>query len=182
MKAAYDSMVQSNKEAAQILGMFECSACTDITGFGLMGHLLEMIKFDDDSESDNLNDDRIVKIAVELSIKSVPMLYGAIDCIKEGVFSSLHPQNIRCSRAVGNLALAEGNHAYPLLYDPQVSHVIHTCLYIHKCKRFDDWYTTTCNYQNSLYFSMHSDIWWTFSSSTISFSLRTSGSTEGGGI
>lgn len=122
VKSAYDSMVQSNKEAAHILSMYECSACTDITGFGLMGHLLEMIKFDDNSEEDLFNENTNVKIAVELSIKSVPMLHGAINCIKEGVFSSLHPQNIRCSRAVGNLNLAAGNHAYPLLYDPQVSY------------------------------------------------------------
>lgn len=160
MKNAYDSMLQSNREAAQILSTYGCSACTDITGFGLMGHLLEMIKVDDnvnnndddqiveDSEEiekdnrkisngdasetensnlnshDNNNSIKVVEveveIAVRLSIKAVPILVGATECINDGIFSSLQPQNIRCSRAVGNLHLGKLNSSYPLLYDPQV--------------------------------------------------------------
>lgn len=165
VKNAYDSMLQSNREAAHILGTYGCSACTDITGFGLMGHLLEMIKFDDDqnqtsdedaeneycngevvgvdqTESENIfkaviTDDsatgeiemnnnasikktEIVQIAVELSIKAVPVLLGATECINDGIFSSLQPQNIRCARAVGNIHLGKLNTSYPLLYDPQV--------------------------------------------------------------
>jgi selenide, water dikinase len=128
-------MVQSNKQAAQILSTYGCSACTDITGFGLMGHLLEMIKFDDNQSAEEDEDEedgtctlprRIedstnrALIAVELSISAVPILLGAVDCIKEGVFSSLQPQNIRCSRAVGNVEIGKTSYSYPLLYDPQV--------------------------------------------------------------
>lgn len=134
-------MVQSNKQAAQILSTYGCSACTDITGFGLMGHLLEMIKFDDNQHADSNEDedededgvDRIcalprviedsssrTRLAVDLSLSAIPMLLGAVDCIKEGVFSSLQPQNIRCSRAVGNIELGKTSFSYPLLYDPQV--------------------------------------------------------------
>ena len=147
-------MLQSNREAAQILSTYGCSACTDITGFGLMGHLLEMIKFDDShdqiTEEDeaketligevvridtkeinngNTNGDMInngnskiekIQVAVRLSIKAVPILLGATECIDNGIFSSLQPQNIRCSRAVGNIHLGKLNSSYPLLYDPQV--------------------------------------------------------------
>ena len=133
MKNAYTSMVQSNKEAAKILSTYCCSACTDVTGFGLMGHLLEMIKFEDDQhvdddegDSDSASPPNIegrngrIRVAVELSIGSVPMLMGAVDCIKDGVFSSLQPQNIRCSRAVGNIEIGKTSFSYPLLYDPQV--------------------------------------------------------------
>ena len=49
-------MVQSNKEAARILSKYHCSACTDVTGFGLMGHLLEMMKFDDDGDESDENE------------------------------------------------------------------------------------------------------------------------------
>lgn len=38
--------IQSNAAAARILSDFHCSACTDVTGFGLIGHLLEMIQFE----------------------------------------------------------------------------------------------------------------------------------------
>ena len=128
-------MVQSNKQAAEILSTYGCSACTDITGFGLMGHLLEMIKFDDNKDDDNddvdeecsaafRTDDRNDRVAVELYLNNVPTLYGAVECIKNGIFSSLQPQNIRCSRAVGDIHLGEGNPVYPLLYDPQVLNAI----------------------------------------------------------
>ena len=159
VKSAYASIVQSNKEAAQILSTFQCSACTDITGFGLMGHLLEMIKFDDDNDdseesgdsedvqqhflpvhsdeagkkqgqdddaNNNLSHQNAhahkinIKIAVELSLSAIPLLLGSVECVRDGVFSSLHPQNIRCSRAVGNIQLGQKYFSYPLLYDPQV--------------------------------------------------------------
>jgi hypothetical protein len=61
-----------------------------------------------------------IRIAVELSLSSVPLLLGARECILNGVFSSLHPQNIRCSRAVGNVEFGQDYVSYPLLYDPQV--------------------------------------------------------------
>ena len=40
---ATDLMATLNKYAAEIMANFPVSACTDITGFGLLGHLAEMI-------------------------------------------------------------------------------------------------------------------------------------------
>src|SRR5262249_37458276 len=42
--AAIAHMTQSNKTAAQILRAHGAHAATDITGFGLLGHLVEMVK------------------------------------------------------------------------------------------------------------------------------------------
>lgn len=44
IKAAVASMSMLNKTAAQIASGFRVTACTDVTGFGLAGHLLEMAK------------------------------------------------------------------------------------------------------------------------------------------
>ena len=44
IEAALASMIQSNSAAADCLYQHEATACTDITGFGLLGHLVEMIK------------------------------------------------------------------------------------------------------------------------------------------
>ena len=47
VQAAYASMLQSNRPAAAALAGLGCLACTDVTGFGLVGHLLEMLQEDD---------------------------------------------------------------------------------------------------------------------------------------
>ncbi|MBW6480931.1 MAG: selenide, water dikinase SelD, partial [Bacteroidales bacterium] len=44
LKAAQDVMLSLNREAAEIMESFPVQACTDITGFGLMGHLKEMME------------------------------------------------------------------------------------------------------------------------------------------
>lgn len=41
---AVDIMIYLNKYAAQIITKYEISSCTDITGFGLLGHIYEMAK------------------------------------------------------------------------------------------------------------------------------------------
>ena len=43
MQEAVDSMTTLNKQAAQICRNFEIHACTDVTGFSLLGHLHEML-------------------------------------------------------------------------------------------------------------------------------------------
>lgn len=43
MEQAVDSMTTLNKYAAEILAKYPVHACTDVTGFGLLGHLHEML-------------------------------------------------------------------------------------------------------------------------------------------
>ncbi|KAJ1449847.1 hypothetical protein M885DRAFT_572120 [Pelagophyceae sp. CCMP2097] len=42
VREALASMCLSNSKAAAVLRAHNCTACTDVTGFGLMGHLVEM--------------------------------------------------------------------------------------------------------------------------------------------
>ncbi len=42
--AAVDSMQQSSGPAAAVLQAHGCAACTDVTGFGLAGHMVEMAR------------------------------------------------------------------------------------------------------------------------------------------
>ena len=44
VSSALSSMMQGNWEASSVLTAMSCSGCTDVTGFGLLGHLVEMAK------------------------------------------------------------------------------------------------------------------------------------------
>jgi selenide,water dikinase len=44
VQAAVDSMLTLNRAAAEALAGFTVHACTDITGFGLIGHSREMAR------------------------------------------------------------------------------------------------------------------------------------------
>jgi selenide,water dikinase len=105
--AAIAHMVQSNRRAAEILRRHGVHAATDVTGFGLLGHLIEMV--------------RASEVDVTLAIERVPLLEGARETVALGVFSSLQPQNVRLRRAIRDLAAATRHPLYPLLFDPQTS-------------------------------------------------------------
>ncbi|KAJ1435620.1 hypothetical protein B484DRAFT_445977 [Ochromonadaceae sp. CCMP2298] len=129
VSAAIESMVQSNQTASGILHGRGCVACTDVTGFGFMGHLLEMLQYgeeDADVDADVAGagveaGSQSQALAADVYLDQVPTLPGAAQCIAMGVVSSLQPQNIRCARAVDNVELGRGDPTYPLLYDPQTS-------------------------------------------------------------
>ena len=105
--AALETMQQSNHAGAQCLHRRGASACTDVTGFGLLGHLVEMI--------------RASEVDVELDLAAIPFLPGAPDTVAAGITSSLQPQNLRLRRAVRNLDEAASDPRWPLLFDPQTA-------------------------------------------------------------
>ena len=107
IEGALKSMVQSNRQSAQCLFNHGASACTDITGFGLLGHTVEMTKASG--------------VDVEIDLASLPVLDGAQETMRLGILSSLHPANVRLRRAIRNLNAAGKHERYPLIFDPQTS-------------------------------------------------------------
>ena len=105
--AAIAHMVQSNGRAAEILRRHGVHAATDVTGFGLLGHLVEMV--------------RASEVDVTLAIGRVPLLDGARETAAGGIFSSLQPQNVRLRRAVREVETVARHPLYPLLFDPQTA-------------------------------------------------------------
>lgn len=105
--AAIAHMTQSNRSAAHILQAHGARAATDITGFGLLGHLVEMVKAGD--------------VDATLALPSVPLLEGLAETMAAGIFSSLQPQNVRLRRAISNLEAAASHPLYPVLFDPQTA-------------------------------------------------------------
>jgi selenide,water dikinase len=100
-------MCQSNRLGARCLREHGASACTDLTGFGLLGHLVEMT--------------RPSGVDAELDLSSLPVLEGAQETSAAGLLSSLQPANVRLRRALRNQQEAVGHPRYALLFDPQTA-------------------------------------------------------------
>lgn len=104
---AVESMLVSNQAAAACLLQHKATACTDVTGFGLLGHLMEMIQAS--------------HVAVELELEAIPVLEGAQKTLQMGIVSSLQPENLRASSYICNLDKVSAHPNYPLLFDPQTA-------------------------------------------------------------
>lgn len=107
VQAALAHMTQSSRLAAAILARHGAGAATDVTGFGLLGHLVEMA--------------RASAVDVELLVEAIPILEGARETLAQGIFSSLQPQNVRLRRAIRDVEAASRHPLYPLLFDPQTA-------------------------------------------------------------
>jgi selenide, water dikinase len=101
--AAWESMAQPQGAAARLLAA-EARAMTDVTGFGLAGHLLEMM---DASGT-----------AARLWLVQVPLLPGALALAGEGHASSLAPAN---RAAIAGRVSLPGEPRGALLIDPQTA-------------------------------------------------------------
>lgn len=105
VEAALAAMQQGNGEAASIARRCDAHALTDVTGFGVAGHLLEML---DDT------------LGAQLDLASLPLLDGALEALGAGIVSTLQAQNT--AYAGDRIALPTSSPAAAqLLFDPQTS-------------------------------------------------------------
>jgi len=108
---AFDSVLHgmrmSNGPAAKIFDEARVRACTDVTGFGLAGHLVEML----DASS----------VSAKLNPQSIPLYPGFHDLTNgqraEPVLSTLHEENAKHARRI----TPESANQLAWLYDPQTS-------------------------------------------------------------
>ena len=106
-ESAARSMAALNRDAARL--MIECNAhaCTDVTGFGLMGHLGAMAAASG--------------VDVEIVWDDLPLLPGVLECLAEGIASGAVERN----RESSSDCLVAGDGVQPamldLCFDPQTS-------------------------------------------------------------
>ena len=108
LESAIAMMLQSNHVAGAIAQRHPVHACTDITGFGLLGHLIEML----DASPEQLT--------IALETDQIPALPGAIACLDQGITSSLHDRNAQLHHQVTPWRSPLPAHS-ALLVDPQTS-------------------------------------------------------------
>ena len=99
------SMLASNGPAAGRLESFDLHAMTDVTGFGLAGHLLGMLRASD--------------MAAEIHMDAVPLLPGAAALFDEGLESTLAPSNRDVEADMESGSSIHTLAGYRALFDPQ---------------------------------------------------------------
>jgi selenide,water dikinase len=96
------ALLRDNAAAAEVFARAGVTACTDVTGFGLAGHLLEML----DASG----------VSAQLSGKDVPLHEGFEEVVGRGILSTLQRDNAKASCRVQGTAMLPA-----WLFDPQTS-------------------------------------------------------------
>ncbi len=102
----YELMTTLNKEARNVLVNYPVHACTDVTGFSLLGHLLEMCEGSD--------------VSAVLDVKKIDIIPEALEFARIGIL----PEGMYRNRLFAEEQIDCGNTELALcdiLFDPQTS-------------------------------------------------------------
>lgn len=105
--AATEVMTTLNKGAAEAMAAVGANACTDVTGFGLLGHLSEMV--------------RGSGVGAVISVTQVPVLEEAWSLVRQGIAPGGSRRNLEFIRERLAVAADVGEDALLLLADAQTS-------------------------------------------------------------
>ncbi len=105
--AALEFMVRPNAQAASVAIDHGAGAATDITGFGLTGHLGEMV--------------RASSVCAAVDLDALPALPGAVELLALGERSTFHDENARARRGMSVPRSVSSRPEVELFFDPQTS-------------------------------------------------------------
>jgi len=103
VKGAEQSMLTLNKAACEAMLGFDVHGCTDVTGFGLIGHAREMALAS--------------KVTLEIDTGKLQFLSGALEYAKQGAI----PGGLKNNREFASYCVEGQTDVDDLLYDPQTS-------------------------------------------------------------
>jgi len=107
IKEAVGVMSMLNKDAADVMSQSKVNACTDVTGFGLAGHLLEMAKGS--------------KKNIKLYTKQVPLLNNVLDFARNGMIPGGAHKNRKFFEKFIQIDESVERAILDLMFDPQTS-------------------------------------------------------------
>jgi selenide,water dikinase len=107
LEAAGQSMAQLNKAAAEEMAKAGVTTATDVTGFGLLGHLSEMA--------------RQSRVTAEIEADSVPVFAGVLDYVRRGLVSGAIERNREYASQFVSVAKGVSEDMLNVFYDPQTS-------------------------------------------------------------
>ena len=106
MELAHKLMTTLNKSARDVMVKYRVHACTDVTGFGLLGHSLEMAQGSE--------------VEIELDVESIDLIPEAVELARMGIL----PEGMYRNRAFAEESVDAGETELckqDLLYDPQTA-------------------------------------------------------------
>ena len=103
VQAATESMLTLNRAACEAMLQFDVHGCTDVTGFGLLGHAREMALASG--------------VTIEIHPHSVRFLPGAVEYAGRGAI----PGGLKNNREFVSSCVAGSSEFDDLLYDPQTA-------------------------------------------------------------
>ena len=107
VEGAVASMLRPNAEAARAAREAGARACTDVSGFGLAGHLAALL--------------RASGVAARVELDALPVLPGVRELLARGIRSTAHAQNATLAAEI-ELVPADPTHPLrDLVADPQTS-------------------------------------------------------------
>lgn len=107
IRAAVKTMTTSARRASKLMREAEASACTDITGFGLLGHAYELA--------------RASRVTLEIEAAEVPLLPDVLELIGEGMLTRGDKNNRTYTGDTIRIAERVGREMQSALFDPQTA-------------------------------------------------------------
>jgi selenide,water dikinase len=107
IRAITELMAALNREAAAVMNGFPITACTDVTGFGLLGHLAEMIAG--------------TQVGVTVFSDKVPLISGALEFAGMGMVPGGAFRNRKFRENMVSPASRVSPVLRDILFDPQTS-------------------------------------------------------------
>ena len=107
MEACLSILITLNRTAAEVMSGFDIHAATDVTGFGLAGHGLEMAKAS--------------MVCLEISIKDLPIMDEALEMYKRGMTTGVNAYNRQIVEQHFRLETDLPPWHEEIVFDPQTS-------------------------------------------------------------
>jgi len=98
-------LLLGNQATLEVIAKFEPQAMTDVTGFGLAGHLLEMLEAS--------------QCGAEIELEAIPLLDGFAAAVSAGHLSTLAPDNEAFAASLSSDGVLPSSLRKAALYDPQ---------------------------------------------------------------
>ena len=114
LEAVLPVIAALNAKARDAALRFAVHACTDITGFGIMGHSVEMA--------------RGGRVRLELDYRSLPLHPNAVEMYRKGETTGSNPANRKAVEGFWDVKLKLASAEEELLFDPQTSGGLLLCL------------------------------------------------------